>query len=100
MKKIILSIAIAIVCTMSCNAFTPAKGQKEDNKKANESDSIARLQRIEEIKDSLNAIMELAKGGDASAMNEVGTWYYTGKHVKQDYDQAYSWWKKSALKKN
>ena len=100
MKKIILSIAIAIVCTMSSNAFTPAKGQNEDNKKVNESDSIARLQRIEEIKDSLNAIMELAKGGDASAMNEVGTWYYTGKHVKQDYEQAYSWWKKSALKKN
>lgn len=54
----------------------------------------------QEIKDSLNAIMTKAKAGDASAMNEVGTWYYSGKHVKQDYDTAFDWWKKAALKKN
>lgn len=62
------------------------------------SDSIARAERTQEIRDSLNVIMTNAKAGDAAAMNEVGTWYYTGKHVAKDYAQAYDWWKQAALK--
>lgn len=50
------------------------------------------------ICDSLNVIMDKAKAGDAGAMNEVGVWYYLGRHVDRDYVQAYEWWKKSALK--
>lgn len=90
MKTILLSIAIMLTGGLVCSAKTP---------KVN-ADSIAVAQRTQEIRDSLNVIMDKAKAGDASAMNEVGTWYYMGKHVKQDYAQAYEWWKKSSLKSN
>ncbi|MCH5216394.1 MAG: sel1 repeat family protein [Muribaculaceae bacterium] len=73
---------------------------KKTGIKEESSDSIARAERIQEIKDSLNLIMDKAKDGDAGAMNEVGTWYYEGKHVKQDYKEAYEWWKKASLKQN
>lgn len=50
--------------------------------------------------DSLTVIIEKAKQGDAIAQNELGIWYYSGKHVKQDYEQALQWWAKSAQQKN
>lgn len=91
MKTIILTtVLIAAGCSMSA-AKKP--GQPEAD-----ADSIAKQQRIQEIRDSLNVIMDKAKAGDAAAMNEVGTWYYNGKHVNQDYAQAYEWWKKASLK--
>ena len=76
---------------MAGNAKTPQTSQAVP-------DSIAVAQRTEAIRDSLNVIMDKAKAGDAAAMNEVGTWYYTGKHVSRDYKQAYEWWKKASLK--
>lgn len=76
-----------------CNAKTP----KESNVPA---DSIAAARSTEEIRDSLNVIMDKAKAGDAAAMNEVGIWYYTGEHINRDYSQAYEWWKKASLKSN
>lgn len=93
MKTILLSAAIILMGGLAGNAKSP-KATKVN------SDSIAMAQRIQEIRDSLNVIMDKAKAGDASAMNEVGTWYYTGKHVNQDYAQAYEWWKKASLKSN
>ena len=53
-------------------------------------------QTLEEVKDSLNAIVDLAKKGDAKAQNVVGSWYYAGKHVKQNYTEAAQWWARSA----
>jgi len=91
MKTILLSAAIILIGGLTCNAKTP-KASKVN------ADSIAVAQRIQAIRDSLNVIMDKAKAGDASAMNEVGTWYYTGKHVNQDYVRAYEWWKKASLK--
>ena len=93
MKKITAIIVLSLFCGMICNAKT-TKTAKIKN------DSITNSQRVNEIRDSLNSIMDQAKAGDASAMNEVGIWYYTGKHVKLDYKQAYEWWKKAALKSN
>lgn len=65
-----------------------------------ESDCIAQTERTQEIQDSLASIMADARNGDPSAMNEVGTWYYEGKHVKQNYREAYEWWEKASLKQN
>lgn len=93
MKAIFLTAVLILTGGLACSA-KPAKKQKENT------DSIAIAQRTQEIRDSLNAIMDKAKAGDASAMNEVGTWYYGGKHVKQDYKEAYEWWKKASLKSN
>lgn len=91
MKTIIISASLLMLGIMSVNAKTPR------TPKANP-DSVAVAQRTEAIRDSLNVIMDKAKAGDAPAMNEVGTWYYTGKHVSRDYKQAYEWWKKASLK--
>lgn len=91
MKKIFISLTLMLAGALLCNSKTP-KAPKAD------SGSIAVAQRTQEIRDSLKVIMDKAKAGDASAMNEVGTWYYTGTHVTQDYSQAYEWWKKASLK--
>lgn len=91
MRKILISLTLLITGVLASNAKTL------QNPKVN-TDSIATTQRTQEIRDSLNVIMDKAKAGDAAAMNEVGTWYYTGKHVAQDYAQAYEWWKKASLK--
>ncbi len=93
MKTIFISTILLLVGGLACNAKTP-KAPKSN------ADSIAIAQRTQEIRDSLNIIMDKAKSGDASAMNEVGTWYYMGKHVNRDYAQAYEWWKKASLKSN
>ncbi len=91
MRTILLSGLLLSMGIMSSSARTP-KAPKVN------ADSIAVAQRTQEIRDSLNVIMDKAKAGDPSAMNEVGTWYYTGKHVAQDYAQAYEWWKRASLK--
>lgn len=93
MRTILISAIFILAGGLACNAKTPKAPTAN-------TDSIAIAQRTEEIRDSLNMIMDKAKAGDASAMNEVGTWYYTGKHVNRDYTQAYEWWKKASLKSN
>lgn len=63
-------------------------------------ESMAR-QTVEQATDSIRNIMALAKGGDAKAQNEVGLWYYEGRHqLKQDYKEALQWWSKSAQQGN
>ena len=57
-------------------------------------------QTVEEATDSIKNILVLAKKGDAVAQNEVGGWYYRGRHVKQDYAEALQWWSKSAKQGN
>lgn len=44
--------------------------------------------------------MNKAKGGDANAQNELGGWYYRGKHVKQSYEEAAQWWARAAKQGN
>lgn len=57
-------------------------------------------QTLEEATDSIKNILALAKEGDAVAQNEVGGWYYRGRHVKQNYEEALQWWAKSARQGN
>lgn len=57
-------------------------------------------QTLEEATDSIKNVLALAKKGDAVAQNEVGGWYYRGRHVKQDYGEALQWWSKSAEQGN
>jgi len=54
----------------------------------------------EEATDSIKNVLVLAKKGDAVAQNEVGGWYYRGRHVKQNYEEALQWWSKSAKQGN
>ena len=94
MKTKALFAAIIFLCSMAVKA--KATPRLSDVK----TDSVSLIERTQAIRDSLNAIISKAKSGDASAMNEVGTWYYIGKHVNRDYGQAYEWWKKASLKSN
>lgn len=57
-------------------------------------------QTLEEATDSIKAILISAKEGNAVAQNEVGGWYYRGRHVKQDYNEAAQWWAKAAKQGN
>lgn len=94
MNTKLLFAAMALLCSLAGNAQVTTRTPKVNT------DSLVVARRTQEMRDSLNVIMDMAKAGDASAMNEVGTWYYTGKHVKKDYAQAYEWWKKASLKSN
>lgn len=57
-------------------------------------------QTLEEATDSIKNILAEAKKGDAKAQNEVGGWYYRGRHVKQNYAEAAQWWAKAAKQGN
>lgn len=57
-------------------------------------------QTLEEATDSIKNVLALAKKGDAVSQNEVGGWYYRGRHVKQNYEEALQWWTKSAHQGN
>ena len=57
-------------------------------------------QSITEVSDSLRAIVRSATDGNAEAQNIVGGWFYEGKHVTRDYEQAFRWWFKSAKSGN
>lgn len=57
-------------------------------------------QSITEVSDSLRAIVRSATDGNAEAQNIVGGWFYEGKHVTRDYEQAFRWWSKSAKSGN
>lgn len=62
--------------------------------------SVSAQQTLEEATDSIKNILSQAKNGDAFSQNEVGGWYYRGRHVKQNYEEALKWWSKSAQQGN
>lgn len=62
--------------------------------------AVSAQQTLEEATDSIKNVLALAKKGDAAAQNEVGGWYYRGRHVKQNYEEALQWWAKSAEQGN
>lgn len=62
--------------------------------------SEAYQQREQAIKDSLQDIKKKADAGDARSQCIVGNWFYTGKHVPQDYARAFDYYQKSAAGKN
>ena len=51
-------------------------------------------------KDTLTIIRERVDKGDDVAMNILGSWYYSGQNVQQDYKEAVKWFSKSAEKGN
>lgn len=58
--------------------------------------TVSAQQTLEQATDSIKLILKNAREGKAEAQNEVGMWYYRGRHVKQDYKEAAQWWAKSA----
>ncbi len=62
--------------------------------------AAAAQQTLEEATDSIKNVLAQAKKGNAQAQNEVGGWYYRGRHVKQNYREALQWWTKAAKQGN
>lgn len=46
--------------------------------------------------DSIRGVYTRAAQGEAEAQNEVGNWYFRGRHVEQDYRLAAQWWLRAA----
>lgn len=94
MKQILFLSIIALCGCLTCNA------QKRTNKvSGKKADTALALQMR---KDSLrvDSVAKLAKAGNASAQNTLGTYYYNGKYVKRDYETAAKWWALSAKQNN
>lgn len=86
MKTFVILAALLTLGTVNTDLYA----QKKKPTKAELAAEQAR-------KDSLNAIRQKAEKGDAWAMNEVGSWYYTGVNdCAKDYKTAVQWYAKSA----
>lgn len=84
MKKTIILSAVAVMTTAACTA------QSQGN---NTSSQAA-------INDSIQNIIRMADQGDAKAQNLVGSWYFSGKNVQQDYEKAEHYWHLAANQGN
>lgn len=62
--------------------------------------TVSAQNKREQVTDSLKNILQLAKEGNPEAQNEVGLWYYLGRHTDQDYEMALQWWAKAAQQGN
>ncbi len=79
MKKAILALALA-VGALAASAQTQ--------------------QTLEQATDSVRQIYVRAQQGVAADQNEVGGWYYRGRHVPQNYETALQWWSRAAQQGN
>lgn len=77
MKKAILALAIALG-TLTAGA----------------------QQTLEQATDSVRQIYTRAQQGVADDQNEVGGWFYRGRHVPQNYETALQWWSRAAQQGN
>ena len=50
--------------------------------------------------DTLTILKQKAHNGDAAAQNTLGTWYYSGKNVQQNYETALKYWAQAAKQGN
>lgn len=57
-------------------------------------------QTLEQATDSVRQIYVRAQQGVAADQNEVGGWYYRGRHVPQNYETALQWWSRAAQQGN
>lgn len=82
MKKLYLFLAV-IAMAMICPSLASAQ------------------QTQSQVSDSIQAIYNKAKDGDAAAQNIVGTWYYEGRHkLPVNFKEATKWWSRSAKQGN
>ncbi|WP_304407876.1 tetratricopeptide repeat protein [Bacteroides acidifaciens] len=98
MNKIISLLGLVAIVAMSPLAISAKKNTSAKPTKAKQ--EVVAKQTIQEATDSLKAIMTKAENGDAVAQNEVGMWYYRGRHYNQDYKTALEWWARAAKQGN
>lgn len=98
MHKIISLMGLMAIVAMSPLAISAKKNTSA--KPTKHKQEVMAKQTIQEATDSLKAIMAKAENGDAVAQNEVGMWYYRGRHYNQDYKIALEWWARAAKQGN
>ena len=93
MRKLIFTLALAAMTAMiPAEAFAKKQAPKKQNPKK---ETVAK-RTVAQVQDSLKAVKAAAEAGDAKSQNEVGMWYYVGRHVDRDYKQAADWWSRAA----
>ncbi len=80
MKKLTITLLLAVAALLPAPAMAQAKKAKTPKK-----------QSVENI-DSLQNIADMAENGNADAQNAVGLWYYRGENFSRDYGKAVQWW--------
>lgn len=98
MQKIISVLGLMAIVAMAPLAISAKKNTSSQPKKPKQ--EVMAKQTIQEATDSLKAILTNAENGDAVAQNEVGMWYYRGRHYNQDYKTALEWWARAAKQGN
>lgn len=91
-KTLILMLLLCGIVSTNVSLAGPKNVKKQKTTAA-----VKKAQRDSLILDS---VMTLAKAGNPVAQNTLGTYYYTGKYTKQDYDMAAKWWALSAKQNN
>ena len=86
------SLLFAAIMLTACCATACAQKQRKVGKQP------TTQQKVEN--DSVSILTKEAEAGNAVSQNTLGTWFYTGKNVKQDYAKALEWWSKAAEKGN
>ena len=86
MRKLYFILMAIAMMSVACSA----QAQKQQRKPS----------KVQAKKDTLTIIQERVNAGDATAMNILGSWYYSGQNVKKDYTQAASLFTKAADKGN
>lgn len=94
MKHLHLLSIIALCGCLTCNA------QRQTSKAGGKKANAAAVQQIRKDSLRVDSVTRLAKAGNANAQNTLGTYYYSGKLVKRDYDIAAKWWALSAKQNN
>ncbi len=81
---------------------TPLAAQKKATPKKKPTATATTAQPSKVNADSLEVrkLIDAAKKGDADAQNTLGSYYYTGKKVKQNYEVALKWFSLAAQQKH
>lgn len=88
-KYILLAAVMAFVTIGSVNAQKKISSDKKAKPTAVNKDSV-----------EVRKLIDAAKKGDSEAQNTLGTYYYAGKKVKQNYEVALKWFSMAAKQKH
>ena len=90
-RKVIFTQAFVALCMLASAVTLPACAQEQGNHSPGNADASA---------DSIQKVRQLAESGNADAQNLLGGWYYTGRHMRRDYNMASYWWQRAADQKH
>lgn len=84
-KYIFMAVAMAFFTAYNATAQKKATQSKKAKLTTVNADSV-----------EVRKLIDVAKKGDSEAQNTLGTYYYSGKKVKQNYDVALKWFSMAA----